>query len=144
MWTCECGEFNNDSAAFCVNCKKVRIPEKEMRDLVKASHTTTESMFRKMQEFVLLDIALLCIIAIVGFIVARYGESSDDKIIAYLSLFVVLVLFQLFLFIGMLRLFYNAAINAERTTFFLQKIYEMIKADEEKEREEEVGHKPPI
>lgn len=142
MWTCECGEFNNDEASFCVACKKVRIVDKQKEDIKEAVHET-ENMFRKIQEFILLDIALLCIVAIVSFVVAVYADfDPDDKVIAYILLFIVVILFQLFLLIGILRMFYNAAINAERNTFFLQKIYELVKQDETKAEKEETDPKP--
>ena len=130
MWTCECGEFNNDGASFCVACKKVRIVDKQKEDIKEAVHET-ENMFRKIQEFILLDIALLCIVA-----------DPDDKVIAYILLFIVVILFQLFLLIGILRMFYKSAINAERNTYFLQKIYELVKQEEAKDEKEETDPKP--
>ncbi len=142
MWTCECGEFNNDGASFCVACKKVRIVDKQKEDIKEAVHET-ENMFRKIQEFILLDIALLCIVAVVSFVVAVYADfDPDDKVIAYILLFIVVILFQLFLLIGILRMFYKSAINAERNTYFLQKIYELVKQEEAKDEKEETDPKP--
>ena len=144
MWHCECGEFNNDQASFCVACKRVRITGETTEDVGKAVHAT-ESMFRKIQEFILLDIALLALVAIVSFLISKWsGFNSDEKIYAYVMLFIVIILFQLFLMIAILRMLYNAAINAERTTFFLQKIYELIKHDEEKSDGEGTGPRPVV
>jgi hypothetical protein len=136
MWTCECGEFNNDQASFCVACKKVRISDKKEEDVANAVHAT-EGMFRKIQDVILLDIALLCIVAVVSFIIAIYTDFGPDyKLIAYVLLAIVVIIFQLFLLIGILRMFYSAAVNAERNTFFLQKIYELMKHEEEKPEKE--------
>ena len=136
MWTCECGEFNNDQASFCVACKKVRISDKKMEDVSNAVHAT-EGMFRKIQDFILLDIALLCIVAVVSFIIEMYTKFDfQNKIIIYILIFIIAVIFQLFLLIGILRMFYSAAVNAERNTFFLQKIYELMKHEEEKPEKE--------
>ena len=143
MWTCECGEFNNDGASFCMACKKVRISKKQNNDIKERTHET-ENMFRKIQEFILLDIAFLCIVAVVSFFVYKYYgfKTVDDRLLAYFLLIIVVILFQLILLIGILRMLYNAAVNSERNTFFLQKIYEMIKQDEEREKQDESGIKP--
>ena len=141
MWTCECGEFNNDQASFCVACKKVRITDKQKDDMKESVHET-ENMFRKIQEFVLLDIAILFVVAAVSFFVAMYTELEPDyKTIIYIGLFIVVILFQLILLIGILRLFYSSAINAERNTFFLQKIYELVKEEEGRLNKEETTSK---
>jgi hypothetical protein len=142
MWTCECGEFNNDDASFCVACKKVRIADKDKESMKEIVHET-ENMFRKIQEFILLDIAMLCVVAVVSFVVAMYTELEQDyKTIIYIGLFIVIILFQLMLVIGMLRMFYSSAVNAERNTFFLQKIYQLMKEEEEKADKEETGPRP--
>ena len=142
MWTCECGEFNNDGASFCVACKKVRIADKDKESMKEIVHET-ESMFRKIQEFILLDIAMLCVVAVASFFVAMYTELEQDyKTIIYIGLFIVIILFQLMLVIGMLRMFYSSAVNAERNTFFLQKIYQLMKEEEEKVDKEETDPRP--
>ncbi len=143
MWTCECGEFNNDGASFCVACKKVRITDKEKENMEEVVHET-ENMFRKIQEFILLDIAILCVVAVASFVVAMYTELEQDyKTIIYIGLFIVIILFQLMLVIGVLRMFYSSAVNAERNTFFLQKIYQLIKEEEEEKADkEETGPRP--
>jgi hypothetical protein len=144
MWQCECGEFNNDEGSFCVACKKVRISEQSKDDIKKTVHAT-ESMFRKIQEFILLDIALLALVAVVSFLIQGWsGLETDGKIYAYVLLFVVVILFQLFLLIGILRMFYNAAVNSERNSFFLQRIYELIKHEEEKDEESGSGPRPVL
>ena len=142
MWTCECGEFNNDEASFCVACKKVRITDKQKDDMKESVHET-ENMFRKIQEFILLDIAILLVVAAVSFVVAMYTDLEQDyKTIIYIGLFIVVILFQLILVIGILRMFYSSAVNAERNTFFLQKIYELIKEEEGRSNKEETESNP--
>jgi hypothetical protein len=136
MWTCECGEFNNDQASFCVACKKVRISDKKKEDVENVVHAT-EGMFRKIQDVILLDIALLCIVAFICFAIAVYTTFDPYyKLVAYVFLAIVVIVFQLFLLIGILRIFYSAAVNAERNTFFLQRIYELMKHEEEKPEKE--------
>ena len=125
MWQCECGEFNNDELSYCIACNKVRIEKKKEKGPEKII-LTTDSMFRRIQDFILFDIAFTALIAVYCFWRGKNLEAFEG-----ICAIIVLILFQLLLVINLLRMFYNAVINAERNTFFLQKIYEIMRERKE-------------
>jgi len=50
---------------------------------------------------------------------------------------IAIILFQILLAINVLRMFYNSALNSERHTFLLQRIYQILKENQKKKRGDE-------
>jgi len=131
MWRCECGEFNNDEHDFCVTCKRVRV-EEEIEEGISCNVSTLEVMFRRVQDFILIDIALLAIIALYCFL-AELKEAVP---------IVVLLLFQIILVTNLLRMLYQAAMTSERNSIFLHKIHKLLleqRAENENKEEKNGG-----
>lgn len=115
MWQCECDEFNNDDHDFCVVCKRIRVDKGTKHDPTPhVGHI--EGMFRRIQDFILIDVAFMALIALYCFF---SGLKEAVPVI-------VLLLFQIFLMVNLLRMIYQAAMTAERNSVFLHKIYELL------------------
>lgn len=63
MWKCECGEFNNDELEFCVRCDRVRLSTPSA-ELNQRKQLTAKDMFRRIQDFILFDIAFCAMVAL--------------------------------------------------------------------------------
>ena len=125
MWQCDCGEFNNDEHDFCTGCKQVRVTQDENYDPEKHA-VKLENMFKRVQDFVLADIALCALIALYCFII---GLKEAVPII-------VILLFQILLVLGILRMIYQASLTSERNSIYLNKIHKLILDQIKKEEEE--------
>lgn len=157
MWQCECGEFNNEESAFCVRCNKIRVIKERARARQRAQ-MNTETIFRRIQEYVLFDIAVTALLVVYCFWRASEKvpiEEGPDGVLAIprgimfeavIPLLVVVIL-QLGLLVHLLRFLYHTAINSERNSIFLQKIYEEYEGLSEGEEKEESASqslvKPP-
>ena len=156
MWQCECGEFNNDDNAFCVRCNKIRVIEERARTRQRAP-MNTQTMFRRIQDFILLDIALTALLVVYCFWRASeklpIEEGSDGTLFlprnvpfeAVIPVLVVVIL-QFGLLVHLLRAFYHTAMSSERNSIFLQKIYEKYEGGHEEEETESAVQslvKPP-
>ena len=115
MWQCECGEFNNEEVDFCGSCKQVKVAKNEQYEPEKHA-SALENIFRRMQDFVVVDIALSALVALYCFIT---GLKQALPII-------VLVLFQTLLIAGLLRMIYQLAMTAERNSIFISKIHKLL------------------
>jgi len=145
MWQCECGEFNNEENTYCVRCNKVRVIKERARAR-RQTPTNTDTLFRRIQDFILLDIAVTALVVVYCFWRASQGvpieEGADGMFYvprgiafeAVIPLLLVVIL-QLGLLVHVLRVLYKSAITSERNSIFLQKIYETYEglADEEQE-----------
>jgi hypothetical protein len=145
MWKCECGEFNNDDLDFCVRCDRVRLTAPDSQSGEK-KQLTTQGMFRRIQDFILFDIAFCAIVALYCFFV-ELGNIVPELDFLKLDLpqvlkttlpIIAIILFQVLLMINVLRMLYGSAINSERNRLFLQRIYRMLS---EKENEKNKSKK---
>jgi hypothetical protein len=145
MWQCECGEFNNEESAYCVRCNKVRVIKEKARARQRAP-MNTDTVFRRIQDFVLFDIAVTALVVVYCVWQAsqkvRIEEIDGEQFISrgmgfesVIPLLLVVIL-QLGLLIHLLRVFYHIAITSERNSIFLQKIYETYEGIAEEEGEE--------
>ena len=156
MWQCECGEFNNEQSTFCVKCNKVRVVKDRARVRQRAP-MNTDTMFRRIQDFILLDIAVTAMVVVYCFWRATERvpiDQAEDGLLyvrrgvafeAIIPLLLVVIL-QLGLLVHVLRVLYQAAVSSERNSIFLQKIYESSGGLEEEEQEESAAQsviKPP-
>jgi len=146
MWKCECGEFNNNDLDFCVRCQKIRLTDADAQSDQK-KQLTTRAMFRRIQDFILFDIAFCAIVALYCFFV-ELGELVPElhfpkfdlpQVLKTTLPLIAIILFQVLLAINILRMLYGAAINSERNQLFLQRIYQMLseKEDEKKKANKE-------
>lgn len=157
MWQCECGEFNNEENAYCVRCNKLRV----IKDWARARQRrpmNTEAIFRRIQDFILLDVAVTALLVVYCFwrasqkvqIEGPNGELFTMRGVAFESVIplLVVVIMQMGLLVHLLRVLYRTAINSERNSIFLQKIYEKYEGiAEEDEKEESATQsliKPPV
>jgi hypothetical protein len=142
MWKCECGEFNNDDLEFCVSCGRVHLSESAQ----EANHNkqlATRSMFRKIQDFILFDVAFCAMVALYCFFVENIGNILPAREFAKVEVpqalkttlpIIAIILFQILLVVHVLRMVYSSALNSERNSLFLQRIYQMLKESEKKKR----------
>lgn len=146
MWKCECGEFNNDDLDFCLRCDRVRLTDPGSQPSQK-KQLTTRGMFRRIQDFILFDIAFCAIVALYCFF-AELGDIVPELDFLRLDLpqvlkttlpIIAIILFQVLLVINILRMLYGAAVNSERNRLFLQRIYRMLseKEDEKKKQKKD-------
>jgi hypothetical protein len=146
MWQCECGEFNNEDNTYCVRCNKIRVI-KEQASARQRAPVNTDSIFRRIQDFILLDIGLTALVVVYCFwrasqkvqLVEVDGEQYLPRSVAFEAVIPILLvlIIQMGLLVHVLRVFYRTAINSERNSIFLQKIYEKYEGlDEEDEPEE--------
>jgi hypothetical protein len=133
MWQCECGEFNNEESTYCVRCNKVRVIEEKARARQRGP-MNTDTVFRRIQDFVLFDVAVTALVVVYCFWQAsqkvRIEEIDGEQFISrgmgfesVIPLLLVVIL-QLGLLVHLLRIFYHVAVTSERNSIFLQKIYE--------------------
>jgi hypothetical protein len=161
MWQCECGEFNNEESSYCVQCNKLRVI-KAKAPRRPAAPANTETVFRRIQDFILLDIAVTALLVVYCFwrasqsvdvnMEVKYPEGTGTFAIPGLAFeavipLLVVVILQMALVVQLLRAFYRVALSSERNAIFLQKIYQNLEGtDEEKEGEETAAQsliKPP-
>jgi len=157
MWQCECGEFNNEESAFCVRCNKIRVIKERAR-LRQRTPMNTETIFRRIQDYILFDVAVTALLVVYCFWRASEkvpieqgpdGTSFLPRGVAFEAVIplLVVVILQLGLLVHLLRAVYRTAINSERNSIFLQKIYEEYEGlAEEEEKEESASQslvKPP-
>lgn len=139
MWKCECGEFNNDELEFCVRCDRVRLsaPSAEPN---QRKQLTAKDMFRRIQDFILFDVAFCAMVALYCLFVEdiwkllpgqQFVEVPVPEALKTTLPIIAIVLFQVLLVINILRMLYSSALNSERNTLFLQKIYQMLKEKEQ-------------
>ncbi len=134
MWKCECGEFNNEELEFCVKCERVRLTE-AVAEPQKKKQVSTRAMFRRVQDFILLDIAFCAMVALYCLIVddvvtilpAQQFATAVPEVAKTTLPIIVIVLFQVLLAINILRMLYGTALSSERNNLFLQRIYKMLK-----------------
>ena len=158
MWQCECGEFNNDDSTFCVRCNKLRVI-KQAAGTRQRTPTNTETLFRRIQDFILLDIAFTALVVVYCFwrasqkmeVTSPDGETFMVPGLAFEAVIPLLLvmIFQIWVAVYLLRAFYRTAINSERNSIFLQKIYEKYEglAEEEEGEAESAAQsvvKPPV
>ncbi len=156
MWQCECGEFNNEESAYCVRCNKLRVIKEQARHRQRGL-TNTDTVFRRIQDFILLDIAVTGLVVVYCFwrasekvrIETVDGELYISRGLAFESVIPLLlvVILQFGLMVHLLRVLYTTAINSERNSIFLQKIYETYEGIAEEEEEESATEalvKPPV
>ncbi len=145
MWKCECGEFNNDDLEFCVSCERPRLS-----DLLASStpkeQLGTRSTFRRIQDFILFDIAFCAMVALYCVLVEhigsflppeRFGAVEVPESLKTTLPIIAIILFQILLAINILRMLYNSALNSEKNSFLLRRVYQMLKEKEEKKRGDE-------
>ena len=155
MWQCECGEFNNEESAYCVRCNKLRVIKERARHRQQGL-VNTDTIFRRIQDFILLDIAVTGLVVVYCFWRASQkvrietvdGELYIPRGIAFEAVIPLLlvVILQFGLMVHLLRVLYRAAITSERNSIFLQRIYEKYEGLEEEEEEESATEalvKPP-
>jgi len=140
MWKCECGEFNNDDLEYCVKCDRPRLSDAG-READQTKQLTTRSMFRRIQDFILFDIAFCAMVALYCVFVGRIAELlspegteaiKESQALTTTLPIIAVVLFQILLAINVLRMVYNSALNSERNSLLLQRIYRMLKEGENK------------
>lgn len=156
MWQCECGEFNNEESNYCVQCNKLRVV-KTKAPVRAAGPTNTETVFRRIQDFILLNIAVTALLVVYCFwrasqsveVMAADGEVFKMPALAFESVvpLLLVVIMQLWLLVYLLRALYRVALTSERNSVFLQKIYQKYEGiDEEAEGGESAAQsliKPP-
>ena len=156
MWQCECGEFNNEESSYCVQCNKLRVI-KAKAPARPATPTNTETVFRRIQDFILLDIAVTALLVVYCFwrasqpvqIKSPDGEEFTMPAVAFESVvpLLLVVILQMWLLVYLLRAFYRVALTSERNAIFLQKIYQKYEGTGEEEEAEETAAqsliKPP-
>lgn len=138
MWKCECGEFNNDDLEFCVACQRVRLSEPAAQPDEK-KEPTTRAIFRRIQDFILLDIAFCAMVALYCFFVEdiikalappQFGTPQVSEALKTTLPIIAIILFQVLLLINILRMLYSSALSSEKNTLFLRRIYQMLKENE--------------
>lgn len=148
MWQCECGEFNNEESTYCVQCNKLRVVKVKAKPPARPAPTNTETIFRRIQDFILLDIAVTALLVVYCFwrasqpVQIRAAESGEVLTmpgVAFESVVPLLlaVILQMWLLVYLLRAFYRVALSSERNAVFLQKIYQSLEGTEEEEKAEE-------
>jgi hypothetical protein len=153
MWKCECGEFNNEESDYCVRCNKLRVI-KERSGARQREPMNTDTMFRRIQEFILLDVAVIGLLVVYCFWRASQRveiEGPDGQVFSMpavsfdsvIPLLMVIIL-QMGLLVHLLRAFYRTAVNSERNSIFLQKIYETYEGIAEEEEEEAPAGQPLV
>lgn len=146
MWKCECGEFNNDEQDFCQACHRVRLNPPDAQ-ATGVKELPTEGMFRRMQEFVLFDVAFCSMIALYCVFVEyidkilppeRFGPIVVPESLKTTLPIIAVILFQILLVVNVLRMLYSLAVNAERNRVFLHRIHDLLaqKKDGNKSRKE--------
>jgi hypothetical protein len=145
MWKCDCGEFNNDDLEFCVRCQRPRLTELEASRGKKAE-LKTKGMFRRIQDFILLDIAFCAMVALYCFLVEdigkllspqQLGEVVVPEVLKTTLPIIAIVLFQILLLINVLRMLYDSALRSERNGLFLERIYRMLREESKEEKKPE-------
>ena len=138
MWKCECGEFNNDDLESCVSCQRPRLSDSP-RQAEENKQVTTRSMFRRIQDFIVFDIAFCIMVALYCVFVdgkllppERFGTIEVPQVLKTTLPIIAIILFQILLAINVLRMFYNSALNSERNSLLVQRIYQMLKEKEDK------------
>lgn len=116
MWQCECSAFNNDEHNFCPACKRIRVDDESTSIDPSEKAANIEAMFRRIQDFILIDVAFMAIIALYCFL---SGLKEAVPVI-------VLLLFQIFLVVNLIRLVYQVAMTTERNSVFLHKIHDLL------------------
>jgi len=145
MWKCECGEFNNDELEFCVSCDRLRLsaPGPQANQNKQLS---TRTMFRRIQDFVLFDIAFCAMVALYCIFVENIGKILPPRQFGTVEVpeaikttlpIIAIILFQILLVVNVLRMLYSSALNSERNSLFLQRIYQMLKENEKKKKGKE-------
>jgi len=98
-------------------------------------------MFRRIQDFILFDIAFCAMVALYCVFVGRIAEFlspegteaiKESQALTTTLPIIAVVLFQILLAINVLRMVYNSALNSERNSLLLQRIYRMLKEGENK------------
>lgn len=146
MWKCECGEFNNDEHDFCLTCQKVRLTPPDAQ-ATGPKELPTQAMFRRMQEFVLFDIAFCAMIALYCVFVEyidwilppeRFGPIVVPESLKTTLPIIAVILFQMLLVVNVLRMLYSLAVNTERNRVLLDRIHQLLtqKKDGNKSRKE--------
>ena len=145
MWKCECGEFNNEDFEFCVSCERPRLSAPP-GSRASGKRLTTRSAFRRIQDFILFDIAFCAMVALycvlveyIGYILPpeRFGTVEVPQSLRTTLPIIAVVLFQILLAINILRMLYNSALNSERNSFLLHRIYQILKEKDEKKTKNE-------
>ena len=145
MWKCECGEFNNDDLEFCVSCERPRLSEPVPGSTPK-KQLGTRSTFRRIQDFILFDIAFCAMVALYCVLVEhissflppeRFGAVEVPESLKTTLPIIAIILFQILLAVNILRMLYNSALNSEKNSFLLRRVYQMLKEKEEKNRGDE-------
>lgn len=133
MWKCECGEFNNDDLEFCGQCERPRLSDAAGR----GKQVTTRSMFRRIQDFILFDIAFCAMVALYCVIVdgkvlpaERFGTIEVPEVLKTTLPIIAIILFQILLVINVLRMLYTSALTSEKNSILLRRIYQMLKKDQ--------------
>jgi len=141
MWQCECGEFNNEEFEFCVSCARARLADSATESNKK--QLTTRRMFRRIQDFILFDIAFCAMVALYCFFVEdivrilpsrHFGSVQVPQALKTTLPIILIILFQVLLLINVLRMLYNSALNTERNNLFLQRIYQMLREKEDEKK----------
>ncbi|MBN1916446.1 MAG: hypothetical protein JW889_00940 [Verrucomicrobia bacterium] len=153
MWQCECGEFNNEESNYCVQCNKLRVA-KTKTPVRAAPPTNTESVFRRIQDFILFDIAATALLVVYCFwrasqsveVRGSEGEVYKMPALAFESVvpLLLVVIMQLWLLVYLLRALYRVALTSERNSVFLQKIYQKYEGIEEEAEGGESAVQPLI
>jgi len=103
-------------------------------------------MFRRIQDFILFDIAFCAMVALycvsvehIGNLLPpeRFGRIEVPESLKTTLPIIAIILFQILLAINVLRMVYNSALNSEKNTLFLQRIYQMLKENEKKKQDDE-------
>lgn len=137
MWKCECGEFNNDALELCVSCERPRLSSSNGQRSEKKEFTA-RAMFRRIQDFILFDVAFCAMVALYcvfvdGKLLLPEQFTIDVPEVLKTTLpIIAIILFQILLAVNVLRMLYNSALNSERNSLLLQRMYQMLKEDEEK------------
>ena len=136
MWKCECGEFNNDDLVFCVACERPRLTEAG-RAPEQLKQLSTQAMFRRIQDFILFDIAFCATVALYcvfvdGWLLPLESLGAVPEVFKTTLPIIAIILFQILLAINVLRMLYQAALNSERNTVFLHRLYQMLKESDGK------------
>jgi len=135
MWKCECGEFNNDELEFCVRCERVRLSTSPTES-GQRKQLTAKDMFRRIQDFILFDVAFCAMVAMYCLFVEdiwkllpgqQFTEVPVPEALKTTLPIIAIILFQVLLVINILRMLYSSALSSERNSLFLQKIYQMLK-----------------
>jgi hypothetical protein len=141
MWKCECGEFNNDKLEFCVSCQRPRLSEP--LDASVPKKLSTRSAFRRIQDFILFDIAFCAMVALYCVMVEyignvlppeRFGVIEVPQSLKTTLPIIAIILFQILLAINVLRMIYNSALNSEKNSLLLRQMYNMLKEKEEEKK----------